>query len=613
MLLRRPSLWALLLSPALCLVACDRVRERKVDLPTISPGSPTVPAPAKRLPAGTVLVRASSGVGAPTGLQSATQPIPAAARPTAPPPLDAATQRIVEHQLRLSQQFLLHQPAHNAVLSGWLAHALVATMQAAAQHEKPFASALGFARADETLGALGRLRRRVLADARAAGHGKQLRLMLALGVFTAGATGPVSATYRERLRDLATVRHLPQTVESIREIDRWIAKQTAGTVSDAFTRDTSGEMPELVAIATGYLKAPWQLPFDVRDTAPGPFFTARCSSKTTPLMHKTMHLPALAARLAYVVDVPFIGRDFSMRLVVPKAVDGLKIHRRALTALLHRQLDGRLQEQQIRLVLPRMHIPANVALLETAKATVPLVGQLRPYPHFGTTLLRKLVKLNQYGFLKVEEWGAEASLALIGTIGYGGAPRITEVRADHPFLLSIRHQPSGASLFVAQIFALGEPSTTRGKAPCFRAGGEVKQRLGGPGQSRAPLRFTLTPKKGAEVARRIVRRHLNELRFCALRALSRPGSSKGPLRCRMTLRIGNDGRASVSGLQTVGPAGKEACACMAQSTYRWRFPVATQPGERVRKLDVRLVERNQRVSSDTRASSQTRARGPAGR
>lgn len=585
----RPSSLALLLSSSFCFVACDRVPQKNVDLPTISPGSPTVAAPAKRLPPGTVLVRASSGVGAPTGLQSATQPIPAAKRPTAPPPpLDAATKRVVAHQLQLSQQFMLHRPAENAVLSGWLVHALVATMQAAAQDEKPFAGALGFAGADQTLGALGRLRRRVLADAQATGQGgKPLKLMLGLGVFTAGATGPVSATYRRRLADLATLRHLSQTAESVREIDRWIAAQTANTIKDAFWKDTAGQMPELVSIATGYLKAPWQLPFDVRDTVPGPFFTARCQSRTTPLMQKTLQLRTLETRLAYLVDVPFAGRAFAMRLVVPKAVDGLRTHRRALTALLHRTLGQRLVAQQIRLVLPRMHIAANASLLQTAYASVPLLAELRAYPHFGTTQPRKLTKLQQYGFLKVEEWGAEAALALIGTIGYGGAPRITEVRADHPFLLSIRHQPSGASLFVAQIFELGASSSAQGKAPCFRPSGEIKQQLGGLGQTRTLLRFKLTPPRGSEVARRIVRRHVNELRFCVQRA-EQPLTPKprDGLRCRLTLRLGQHGRARASLLQSEGAAAASACPCMVKAASRWLFPKRRE--EQVRTLDVRV-------------------------
>lgn len=491
---------------------------------------------------------------------------------------------------------MLHRSAENTVLSGWLAHALVATMQAAARDEKPFADALGFAAADETLGALGRLRRRVLADARAAGHkGKPLELMLGLGVFTAGATGPVSATYRQRLGGLATLRHLPQTAESVREIDRWIAAQTADAIKDAFSRDSGGDMPELVSIATGYLKAPWQLPFDVRDTVPGPFFTARCESRTTPLMQKTMQLRALETRLAYVVDVPFAGRAFAMRLVVPKAVDGLRVHRRALTALLHRELGKRLIEQQIRLVLPRMQLPADANLLQTAYATVPLLAKPRAYPHFGTTQLRKLTKLNQYGFLKVEEWGAEAALALIGTIGYGGAPRITEVRADHPFLLSIRHQPSGASLFAAQIFELGAPSKALGKAPksrlegparpCFRPGGEVKQSLAGRGHAALRLRFALTPKKGSEIARRIVRRHVNELRYCVQRAEQplavRP---RDELHCRLTLRLGKDGHASATLQKSVGAAAGEACPCMVKAAARWLFPQRGQ--ELVRTLDV---------------------------
>jgi hypothetical protein len=505
--------------------------------------------------------------------------------------LNAKTARVVQHQLRLSRRFMLARPAENAVLSGWLAHAMTTAMQTAARDGRPFAAALGFAKANHTLAALGRLRRRVLADAtRAQRGGRKLKLELDLGVFTAGATGPVTAIYGQRLTGVgATLRHLPQRDESRAVIDRWIAARTANTITDAFSREHQ-QMPELALVTTGYLRAPWELPFDVRDTAPGPFFSARCSAHDTPLMRKTMRLRSAETKLAYVVELPFVGKAFAMRLVVPKAVDGLRRYRRQLTELLHGGLKATLIARQIRLVLPRLKLPASINLLKTALTVVPELGQLRPYPHFGTTAARRLTRLAQYGFLRVEEWGAEAALAMIGTIGYGGAPRLLEVRADHPFLLSIHHVKSGAPLFAAQVFRLGQgPAKKLSGARCYRPSGPVSHGLGARHTSGVTrVRFVLTPSRGSEVTRRIIRRHVNELRYCAQRQRLTANAAA----CRMVLSIGSNGRSTIAPL----PAGKAAkanaeaaCQCMQRAARRWLFPKPRPGSNKPRTFTVKVI------------------------
>ncbi|MCK5797580.1 MAG: hypothetical protein KAI47_10375, partial [Deltaproteobacteria bacterium] len=596
--------WVLLIA----LPACKRAPSTpKVSLPPLRSTAKTLPAPLGRLPKGTALVPISSGIsdhpalGDHPGLlrNSASKDKPprvAASPPAGPlPPLDAMTARLVRHQLRLSQRFLLQQPARNAVVSGWLAHAMTAAMQGAARHARPFAEAVGFARPKATLGTLERLRRRVLADAERARRGTaRLRLNLSLGVFTAGATGPVSRTYLSRLHTVnTTIRHLLQSPQSLGVIDRWIAAQTAGTISDAFSHEHQ-KMPELVVIATGYLRAPWQLPFRTRDTAPGPFFTARCRAHTTLLMQKTMRLPSAETKLAYIVEVPFIGKAFALRLVIPKAVDGLLKHRQALTALLHRAHQEPLEGHSIHLVLPRLRLSANANLLDTAIAVIPQLGTLRAYPHFGTTRLRKLTQLGQYGFLRVEEWGAEAALAMIATIGYGGRPTITEVRADHPFLLSIIHVASHTSLFAAQIFDLGETTATAPPSSaaaitrrtviakpivCYRPPRVISSGRGlstgrGHGLS-SGVRLTFQPKKHSELLRRIVRRHVNEIIYCVRISPSELTPKSTP--CRLTLHVGQDGRATVKGLRPTGQTPRKTCSCIETAVRRWTFPKPKEP------------------------------------
>ncbi len=104
----------------------------------------------------------------------------------------------------------------------------------------------------------------------------------------------------------------------------------------------------------------------------------------------------------------------------------------------------------------------------------------------------------------------------------------------------------------------------------------------GPSPSRPTVRLArpqVTGSLDATIVHRVLRRHLNEVRFCYERQLQGNPSLEGPV--VLQLLIGPDGQVANSAVRQNGVQNAGVTGCMEARSRRWRFP---QPEGMVRVL-----------------------------
>lgn len=163
------------------------------------------------------------------------------------------------------------------------------------------------------------------------------------------------------------------------------------------------------------------------------------------------------------LELPYVGDELSMVIVLPSERDGLAAVEDGLTA---DRLEGwiaALAVRQVNVFLPRFRVdpPESVRLKDTLTAMgMPLA--FTPAADFTamsdpSDADERLYIDNVYhrAFVEVNEEGTEAAAATAVVMrargGGGGPPDPPTFRADHPFLFLLRDRRSGAILFMGRV------------------------------------------------------------------------------------------------------------------------------------------------------------------
>jgi serpin B len=155
-----------------------------------------------------------------------------------------------------------------------------------------------------------------------------------------------------------------------------------------------------------------------------------------------------------VLELPYKGDEVSMLVLLPDASDGLPALEAKLTADTYRAWTADLMRRDVLVYLPRFSVESRFGLAPTLGAMgMPLAftdkadfsGMNEKRDLFISAVVHK-------ARVDVDERGTEAAAAT------GVAVRALSVqqeppafRADHPFLFVIRHNPSGAILFLGRV------------------------------------------------------------------------------------------------------------------------------------------------------------------
>jgi serpin B len=237
-------------------------------------------------------------------------------------------------------------------------------------------------------------------------------------------------------------------------IDGWVSQHTAGLIPSLLPPGSLSPATVFVLANAIYLKARWASPFNKALTHPAPFTTAAGQRVTAQFMTANNAGFAYAATPGYqAVDLPYRSSSLSLLAILPTAgtLTGLHLDAAALDSLA-----GSLRLRRVDLLMPKIHLRTQTALngpLEALGMTsafgpsADLRGITRQVP-LSISLVEHAADL------KVDEQGtvAAAATGIVGPTAIALPPgRPVTVDVDHPYLLLLRDDRSGAVLFVARV------------------------------------------------------------------------------------------------------------------------------------------------------------------
>lgn len=244
-------------------------------------------------------------------------------------------------------------------------------------------------------------------------------------------------------------------------INQWIESKTEHRIKDLIPPHGIGPDSRLVLVNAVYFLGDWERPFLPELTRPAPFSLSASQEKDVPTMHQRNQLRLTQQDGVLALEIPYKGREMSMMLLIPDAIEGLAAVEGTLDANKLDVLVGALKPEVIDLSLPKFEVRPGESLKlgDDLKALgMPLAFDLKLADFFGIANPPNpdnrlfLGEVFHKGFVRVDEKGTEAAAATAGGIPAGaGAWSPRQVKVDRPFLFLIRDNASGLVLFLGRV------------------------------------------------------------------------------------------------------------------------------------------------------------------
>lgn len=248
-----------------------------------------------------------------------------------------------------------------------------------------------------------------------------------------------------------------QPEESRIHINDWVSNQTNGKIKDLLVPGNVKESTTLVIVNAVYFKATWKYPFDPRDTNLGSFRISSSESVQMNMMRLTgkyLNYYNSSELSCEVLELPFLGDQASMFIVLPRDVGGLPMLEDKLTAETLMSLLSKVSSTKVIVTLPRFTLDQSIPL----KKYLQLLGMIDVFDSAksdlsGITVGRLYASDAAHkAFVNVNEFGVEAAAATAVPILPGSAPTTpVDFKVDRPFLFLIKAKETNAILFLGRL------------------------------------------------------------------------------------------------------------------------------------------------------------------
>ena len=154
-----------------------------------------------------------------------------------------------------------------------------------------------------------------------------------------------------------------------RQIDAWVARETQNLIRQIIPGPGFLQpLTRLALVNAIYFNGQWQREFRKSATAPAPFRLSEAATVQVPMMRQEGHFRYGRDELVQVLEMPYVGGDLSMLIVLPTQDHGLGGVEQALSA---ESLERWIRVSEERLVdvsVPRFEITYDVDLTDVLRA-----------------------------------------------------------------------------------------------------------------------------------------------------------------------------------------------------------------------------------------------------
>lgn len=236
-----------------------------------------------------------------------------------------------------------------------------------------------------------------------------------------------------------------------RAMNAWAEARTEGLVRDLVPRGALDDDTFLVLLQAAYLDAPWEHPFH-GNTYDEPFHPLSGADYNVPMMSEAIDCAYLRVREAHLVELPYVGGEVAMLLIVPDPGCFLAVRERLAPDEVEEWM-GLLEEVKVDLKLPRFSFASESALKEplTALGLGPIFA---PADFSGIRGSRGdwVADVLSKAVISVDEQRTTVAVAAAALLTMGLTQAMpVQVHIDRPFLFLIRDRTTGAVLFCGQV------------------------------------------------------------------------------------------------------------------------------------------------------------------
>jgi len=239
------------------------------------------------------------------------------------------------------------------------------------------------------------------------------------------------------------------------QINDWIAAHTGQLIRNLMGPGTIDARTALVLADAIYLRARWDSPFVAASTRPGRFTLAPGTRVTTPFMTQPATAFDYGTGPGYrAVDLPYRDSRLSMLAVMP-TLGTLTAFERHLTPAGLARLAARLRSRQVDLSLPRLRLALRADLIPALSALGMPVAFTdgADFAAISRAAALKIAAVQHGAVLRVDEAGTVAAAATGISLTPTAEPIAPAIRLalNHPFLVFLRDDRTGAVLFAARV------------------------------------------------------------------------------------------------------------------------------------------------------------------
>lgn len=245
-----------------------------------------------------------------------------------------------------------------------------------------------------------------------------------------------------------------------KEINSWVGSQTGGKIPNLLPDDAVDNKSKMVLVNALYFKGTWEHQFSVQNTTERPFRINKTTSKPVQMMSmkqslKVFHIEELQT---IGVQLHYQNREFSLFLLLPEEVDGLKQLERAIT---YEKLDkwtsaDMMDTYEVQLYLPKFKMEESYDLKSALRDMGMTDAFNQGKANFSNmTSERNLFLSNVFHktFLEINEEGTEAAAGTGSEVNFRIKAPSIELNADHPFLFFTRHNVTNTILFYGRFYS----------------------------------------------------------------------------------------------------------------------------------------------------------------
>jgi len=262
----------------------------------------------------------------------------------------------------------------------------------------------------------------------------------------------IESNYGGQLNEVDFIR-ATETARST--INAWVEKKTNNKIKNLIRKGVLDSMTRLVLTNAIYFKGNWARQFKEDETKDAPFTLVDGGKVDVPMMNQTAEFGYMEAENFQGLELPYVGDELSMIILLPKQFDGLSEFEKTLTLENLSQRLARLRKRKVVVSIPKFKMTSQFGLAPVLKS-MGMQDAFSPGADFsGISGQRDLFisAVIHKAYVDVNEEGTEAAAATAVTMRLTsvGPAQIPVFCADHPFLFLIRDNHSGSILFIGRV------------------------------------------------------------------------------------------------------------------------------------------------------------------